>query len=369
MQQEALSDRQADLVNRMSQELAALRAMLDTLLDLCQIDAGATQPHPKLFSLASLLRRVAERFAPEAEAHRLRLSLRLSREAGEALVHGDPLMVELVLANLLGNAIQYTAQGGILLSCRARSARSPMALVGRRIDVRHWQVEVWDTGVGIAEPDRLRIFDEFEQLGRPSRDGARGLGLGLSIVGRLVRALDLGLSLVSRVGRGSHWTLSLPMPTRAQRQAGVEAGADWAPGGDAAPWLAGACIALIEDDVFASDATSTLLSTWGCQVLVGTFGADPALRSASGRVPDAVIVDYRLNGGRTGVAEAQSLMASLGRQLPVLVVSGDTAPDAAEAIRAAGYARLGKPVHPVALKNWVAQATRSDTRPTPGDRP
>ena len=113
------------------------------------------------------------------------------------MVHSDPMLIELILRNLVTNAIRYTHRGGVLVACRKR---------GNQV-----LVEVWDTGIDIEASQYREIFREFHQLGNPERDRNKGLGLGLAIVDGLVRVLGHQLSLVSRLGRGSVFKLLLPV--------------------------------------------------------------------------------------------------------------------------------------------------------------
>ncbi len=117
-----------------------------------------------------LLRRLADEWAPGAENRGLRLGLRVA-DPGCATVT-DAMLLERVLRNLLSNAVWYTRAGGVLLACRTRIAADGTRLL---------RIEVWDSGAGIAEGQRERIFEEFFQLDNPARDRASGLGLGLGL--------------------------------------------------------------------------------------------------------------------------------------------------------------------------------------------
>lgn len=148
---EPLDERQADLALRMSGSLAALETMFNLLLDISRIDAAATSAAPSRFALGPLLRRLADEFAPQVEAHGLRLALHLPPTQA-AFVDSDPVLLERILRNLLANAAKFTAQGGILLACRLRGAVRDS--VGASA-VPHWRIEVWDSGLGIADAERV----------------------------------------------------------------------------------------------------------------------------------------------------------------------------------------------------------------------
>ncbi len=339
---EPLDADQTDLVQRMSGSLAALETMFNALLDVSRIDAGAVATNPRSFALQPMLRRLAEEFAPQAEAKGLRLALRLP--ATVALAASDEFLVERVLRNLLANALKYTAHGGILLACRQRGAGADAV----------WRVEVWDTGIGIAESDHERVFDEFFQVGNSARERGMGLGLGLAIVRRLVQLLGLTLELRSRLGRGSCFALRLPAqgPADLQVSPPVDVLADAGP----TTVLAGITVAVIEDDADVRAAMRELLGRWGCHVVDGADAHEVARALRDGRPPQAIVADYRLADGRTGPGEARALQAAWQHAVPVLVVTGDAAPPLRHELEAAGCTCLAKPVLPGQLRAWLEQA-------------
>lgn len=132
-------------------------------------------------------------FGGQAEAK----GLRLRAVPTDAVVHSDPALLERILRNLIANAIRYTETGGVLVGCRTRGDTL-------------W-IEVYDTGRGIAEPDRQRIFEEFVQLDRPDRDRSEGIGLGLAIVERLARLLGHPVTVRSAEGRGTVFAVGVPL--------------------------------------------------------------------------------------------------------------------------------------------------------------
>ena len=338
---ENLDSRQADLVERMSGSLSALESMFNMLLDVSRIDAGGLKPEATIFPVDAMLRQLAEEFAPQAEAQGLRLALHLPppTDAG-VLTHCDRALVERAVRNLLANAVKYTTRGGVLLACRLRSGATPGS--------GHWRIEVWDTGAGISDGDQPRVFEEFFQVDNPNRDRAKGLGLGLSIVLRIANLLELALVMRSKLGRGSCFAMHLPRVVDASVRHAGHASLISTSG------VAGITVAMIEDDVEVRDAMRALLERWGCHVIEGADADELAacfVASGWSAPPEAILVDQRLEAGRTGPAEAGRLFQRLGVALPMLVVTGesDLAP-----IQAAGHAFLTKPVSPVLLRNWLA---------------
>lgn len=185
-------EQSTQLVRQIEQSANVMGEMFDALLDLSKLDAGVVQPNNEQFSLQPLLDRLRDEFDWLARDKGLRLEIRDS----EGEVHTDQVLLERVLRNLISNALRYTEQGSVLVTCEKVAG-------GLRITVK-------DTGIGIA-PDQMRhIFEEYYQVGNPQRDRRRGLGLGLSIVSRLERLLGYRMQVESTLGLGSRFTFTVP---------------------------------------------------------------------------------------------------------------------------------------------------------------
>jgi signal transduction histidine kinase len=327
-----------EIVDRMDGSVAALESLLNALLDISRIDAGVLVPQTRPFDLGGLLHRLADGFSREAAAQALRFSVRVGG-AAPAYASADPMLVERVLRNLIANAVKYTRDGGVLVTCRPRGVGGPSP---------QWRVEVWDTGPGIAPEEQERVFEEFYQAGSPERDRRGGLGLGLSIVRRLARLMNLPLALHSRPGRGSRFVLDLPAFAHALCAVAVTEEKESVPR---------MVIAVIDDDAEVRDAMRSLLKSWQCDVLDGA-DADEVIRMAHARhaVPRAVVADLHLIGGRDGVIEVARLREAFGADLPALLVSGDSAPDRVRLMQNSGLPWLAKPVSPARLRSWLSRA-------------
>ena len=335
---ETVDRSQVDLIERMRASVGALDSLFDALLDVSRIDAGAVEPAPRPFDIAQMLHRLGSDFAPEAADRGLRLSVRVAPAAERLNAWSDPVLVERILRNLLANAVKYTSEGGVLLSGRLRAADSAQP---------QWRIEVWDSGPGIPESERERVFDEFYQLGNPERDRPAGLGLGLSIVRRLARLLGLPLQLDSRLGRGSRFAVDLP--------ATPAAAAAIAP---ALPWgsLDRLGVAVIDDDPAVRDSMGVLLAQWGGDVVAGA-SAEEVLRLAGPRPAErlhAAVVDLQLADGRDGIGAIHALRAACGEALPALLVSGATSATWLAQVQASGLQVMTKPVAPERLRAWLA---------------
>ncbi|MGB4116973.1 MAG: hybrid sensor histidine kinase/response regulator [Polaromonas sp.] len=294
--------------------------MLNTLLDFSRIEAGVVEPQSAPFKLQNLFYKIENDLAPLANAKGL---VYRSRETS-AVIHSDASLVEMVLRNLVSNAIRYTERGGVLVACRLHRG---MAVV-----------EVWDTGMGIAHDNQQEIFKEFHQLGNPERDRRKGLGLGLAIADGLAKAMGHVLSLKSTPGRGSVFRLALPLSLSSVPLA--------APVLHSLPdALAGVRVLLIDDDEAVLSSMAQLLRAWGC-VVDTADSIENALTLAARIPPDVVLSDYRLRGQQTGGQAIAALRALVRSSLPALMITGDTAPDRLRETMSSGVPLLHKPLAP-----------------------
>jgi two-component system, sensor histidine kinase len=320
-----------ELTERIEAALDTMSDMLDVLLDMSKLDAGVWPVALSDFAIGPVLEHLRREYAPQAEV--LGLDLRLVPSS--AVVYSDRHLFERVMRNLVSNAVRYTEAGRILIGCRRRQD-------GLR-------VEVWDTGIGIPEADRDRIFGEFARLGKEPRRHEKGLGLGLAIVERISRLLGLEVGVRSWLGRGSCFFVRLDYGTAIAAMAE----SDQVDLAFARP-LSGRCIAVVENDEWALDAMQTLLRSWGCAVVpaISTAEALDAL-AAMGRAPDAVIADYHLND-ELGTEAVARIRQQFGRQVPALVTSGDRSGELTAEIKALGYAFLAKPTPPARMRAMLA---------------
>ena len=247
----------------------------------------------------------------------------------DAWVASDPVLLERILGNLVANAVRYTRSGAMLLGCRRTRA-------GLRI-------AVWDTGIGIAPDKQERIFDEFYRLDAEGGAADGGLGLGLSIVARLAGLLGHQVSVRSVPGRGSCFAVTVPetasqphLPTAANDSA-IDA-------------LQGRRVLVIDNNAQVLASTARLLEGWGCCVLAAHGAPD----HVHGPV-DLLLVDMRLDHGDDGVAAISRLRRQWGRDVPALILTGDTAIGTRERIAASGLPMLEKPVSALRLRSALTR--------------
>lgn len=329
-----LNARQAVLLEHAKASNTAASEMLNTLLDFSKVATGMVQPQPHSFALQTLFHKLERELAPWAADKGLNLRMRDTPLTPFA----DPGLVELILRNLLLNAIRYTERGGVLLACRQRAGRAV--------------IEVWDTGIGIPPESHQRIFQAFRQLDNPQRDRRNGLGLGLAIVQGLAKAMAVSVTLVSCPGRGTVFRLDLPLGLTPPSVAPVL---------PASPDdLLGLRVLLIDDDDSVRLAMHDLMGIWGVQCVV-VASSEEALQCLSHFEPDVVLADYRLHRAQTGVQAVAAIRARLGREVPAALVTGDTAAERLQEAQTQGLAVLHKPV-PAALLHSLLRDLRQGAR-------
>lgn len=325
-------DRQTgELIRNLDASVRAMQNLLDGLLDISRLEARAVQVNRRPFALAALFDQLQQDLSAQAAEKGLRLRVRST----QLWVMSDATLIYRVLLNLVGNALRYTDQGGVLVAARQRSSGQV-------------ELQVWDSGIGIAPEHQQAVFAEFYQVGNAARDRTKGLGLGLNIVQRTVKLLDHPLVMVSRLGKGTRFILSLPSV------AGKRDTVEEVPKEKTVPDdLRDRCALVVEDDALARSALVGLLVSWGMRVAQARGPTDALDCLAQGVVPDVIVSDYRLQEGHNGLQLVQRLQQQLGLPTPACLMSGDTDPGVIQAAHLAGLTLLHKPVRPAKLRSLL----------------
>ena len=323
----------AALAGNAEDALSAQDAILSSLLDISRLESGAMETKVRNLRLGPLLEALGSEFGILAQAKGLKLCCVGTR----AVVRSDETLLRRILQNFLSNAIRYTRQGRILFGCRRDGASL--------------RIEVWDTGPGIPQQRHQEIFEEFRRFDDGhAAPGDHGAGLGLAIVDRSARLLGHRIGLRSQPGRGSVFSITLPLGDAANVAAVPAA----APLHDEAPALHGCRIWCVDDDPRVREASRALLQRWGCEVVLVGGEADALPLAQPGKAPDIVLLDYRL-GERTGPDLYAQLCANWGAAPPVIVISAEHDAALLELVRSKGWCFLSKPVRPPALRALIKQ--------------
>ncbi len=310
-----INERQEEYLRDIHGSGQHLLELLNEILDLSKVEAGRMDLEYSTFDLRSLLDGAASMLRERAALHSIDLGIETGDDIGS--VYSDELRLKQVLLNLMTNAVKFTGDGG---SVAVRAVREGPEVL----------ITVTDTGIGVPEADRERIFESFQQGGR---GGSReeGTGLGLTLSRRLVELLGGRMWLESEVGRGSTFGFSLPAGD--QDAAGQPGDEEWTP--------ASGEVVVIEDDRPSLALFSAYLS--GAALKVTTARDGPSGLAAVRRtLPDAVLLDIRLPG-IDGWAVLKALKAEQEtRGIPVIIVSIVDERARGAAMGAAAY--LVKPV-------------------------
>lgn len=333
LNERASADQTRKIVESINVSAQALEKLFAALLDISRLDAGVIQPRLHDFRLQELFDLLSNDYALEAQNK----GLKFSCTPTDAVVHTDPQLLERILRNYLSNAIRYTARGQVALRC----VKQDEAV----------QIEVADSGKGIPLDKQEEIFQEFHQLENPERDRTKGLGLGLAIVDRLAKLLKHPISVTSSLTAGSVFRVIIPSGDV------LAAGPLNAPSTESGADLSGMLVLVIDDEVNIREGMNTLLSQWGCElILAGSEDEAVELLRRDGVVPDVVIADYRLREEKTGIQAIRRIHAECGIDIPALIIAGDTAPERLREVAASGFPLFHKPVTPSQLRAFLHQS-------------
>jgi signal transduction histidine kinase/ActR/RegA family two-component response regulator len=289
----------ADLAERMTRPLESMRQILDSLLDIIELESGSIRTERRPVPVQALLDRAYEDNVRQASAK----GLGLSRVPTDCIALTDPLLLQRVLANLVGNAIQHSEHGSVAMRC----------VRGEGV----MRIEVSDTGPGIPADRLERIFDEYYQLDNPEHGRERGMGLGLSIVKEIAGLLEHGLEVVSAPGHGSVFSIEMPLVETMEPAESVAPQLS-PPGSGRRPR-----IMLVDDDPTTVDATTRVLARAGLRVDSAPGGEEALALVRAGIRPDLLVTDYRLPG-ITGVELIRRVRDLVIPDLPSIVLTGDT---------------------------------------------
>ncbi len=333
-EQGQLSPEARALSERVDSGMRAAEDLLDGLLDISRLDSGVLSAEIMPMALGPLLEALRAQFAPLATARGLQF-----RVVGTRIgVVSNRRLLRRILQNMLANAIRYTARGSVLLGVRRRGSKL--------------EIQVLDTGPGIAERHRELIFEEFQRIEVPSGDGRAGLGLGLSICDRMARLLEHPLRLQSVLGRGSVFSVQVPAcespmvsASALQPLAALQDSAPTGSQGQAAHVLC------IDNEPSILEGMGSLLKGWGLSTDLA-ISVEAAEFAFATRRPDLIIADYHLQSDRNGL-DALALLCQDG--IPGALVTADSAQSLTETAKERGFIVLRKPVRPAALRALISQ--------------
>ncbi|SDH95148.1 PAS domain-containing hybrid sensor histidine kinase/response regulator [Pseudomonas panipatensis] len=328
--QSGLSGEATDLVRHLDSSLRSAEDLITDLLDISRLESGRVSAERAAFPLNNLIDTLGVEFKVLAQEQGIDFHVRGSK----LRVESDIKLLRRVLQNFLTNAFRY-AKGHVLL--------------GVRREAGYLRVEVWDRGPGIP-PDKLSvIFEEFKRLDSHQTRAEKGLGLGLAIADRLCKVLDHKLEVRSWLGKGSVFSVRVPL---ARQPAPAELNGHKA---EVPAELNGAQVLCVDNEDSILVGMNSLLSRWGCRVLTARNKSDCEQLLAQEARPELALIDYHLDNGETGAELMAWLRARLGEPIPGVVISADARPELVAQIHAAGLEFLAKPVKPAALRALLSR--------------
>lgn len=315
------------LVRNVSNSLEDVENLLGTLVDISKLDAGVIKPDIASFAVSELLENLAVEFRQIAGSR-----LQLDYIPSTALVRSDIQLLARILRNLLTNAIRYTPTGRVLLGCRRRR--------------QSLSIEVWDTGVGIAEDKLEEIFQEFKRGDAVQPNQDRGLGLGLAIVEKIARMLGHRILVRSQPGRGSVFAVEVPLAKRASRVRAEPSSTELV-----LERLKGARVWVLDNDAAICAGMRTLLEGWGCVVTTALSEEDLARQVDNFHADaDLIIADYHLDNDCNGLDVVTTVNERRASSLPVLLITANYSNDLKLQVRQLGHMLMHKPIRPMKLK-------------------
>ena len=288
---------------RVQTSIETMSQFLDALLEESQLESGVVAQHVRVFPLQRVLAKIQADFEVESRAKGIGLRTFPTR----AEVMSDPVLLERILRNLVGNAVRYTKKGRVVLGCRRQG--------------NSLRIEIWDQGPGIPAAQLSRIFEEFVRGSDVESGSIEGWGLGLSIARRYAHLLGHELNVRSQVGEGSVFTVTVPLAKPV-----IAPQADKCDDAEEAPHesnVAGSFVLVVDDDDNTRIGMSSLLKRMGCHVLTAGSGneAISGLREHL-RSPDLIITDFNLGTAETGLDVLRNVWTQVGERVPSVIVTG-----------------------------------------------
>ncbi len=271
-----LSDKQKQYLSMLETSLKTLTGLINDLLDISQIEAGRLTIESEEFRFSDIMNTIVSTYTTHSRIKGLDFVFNSSLDLD--LFKGDPLRVHQIVTNLVTNAIKYTEEGRVKLEVSME----------REEDGRAWvAIVVSDTGMGISKKDMHSIFDSFTRVGDSYTRDHSGIGLGLAIVKQLIDAMGGSISVQSEVGRGSAFTVTLPLDIVYGERAAAEETEE------EILQIAGARVLVVEDEAINKIYIVNYLKEQGMEVDTAKNGIE-ALEKMNANNYDVVLMDIRM---------------------------------------------------------------------------
>lgn len=320
LEKREISDDLKENLHHLRSAIGSAELIISNLLEISRLDAGALKPQVKKFCLDETIDSLANQFRVQTSK-----TVEFHWVSTKLWTESDPKYLRRILQNFLSNAVKYTSQGKILLGCLRRQDEI--------------EICIFDTGPGISEAHKIRIFDDFYRIASK----VEGAGLGLGIALRFARLLDHEIYASSNLGKGSKFAIRVPL---------VEAGSrelKEAESSELQSELAGLDILYVDDAEKNLHALGMLVKNWGCNF----YSAD-SVDTAKGYMhrhakPHVILIDYQLGHEIDGIRLGE-IMREFWGGVPVCLVSAAQEEDLSKKAAASGFDFMRKPIRPNKLR-------------------
>ena len=228
-------------------------------------------------------------------------------------------------------------------------------MLGCQLRGRALRISVWDTGVGIDEEDSQLIFQEFQRLDYAERLDEKGLGLGLAICDRIAHILEHPMDVRSRPGRGSSFTITVPLASEEAIRNRVKPSA----ASSDHTRMEGLTVLCIDNEPEILEGMNLLLDRWGFTVMLAENQEQAERQVREHGAPDMVLVDHHLGHNTFGLQVMQHINATFDLELPAIVITADRSAELEEKVRHRGYGLLRKPIKPAALRALMTNTLKN----------
>jgi len=311
----------------------SLNSLLNGLLDISSLDSNSTEYNPSDVELSSVLKQIHQQYFDYAAENESELELLIH---DDLVVTSDETLLSRLIRNLVDNAVKFTHNGKITITTKVHDSNVLLSIA--------------DTGKGIPLEQQENIFTEFTQLDNPERDRQKGLGLGLAIVQRISFLMGIPLRLESSVGKGSTFTLSIPLSQNNMQYENIKSEGDETEKDS----LKGHVIVVIDDESVILDGMRMIIERWQATVITAenTKQAIDQL-DHQGLQPNLIISDLRLRDGKNGIQAIEKLRTEFNSSIKAILITGDTAQERIDMAAAAGLTLLHKPVNSNLLRETI----------------
>ncbi len=326
--EQSLSSRDdLNILQQLDRSLYGAESMLSALLDIARLEGETIQPKRQSYALHDLLNDLELQFKSIAAQRQIQFKVYDTN----VWIDTDPQWIRRIIQNFVSNALRYTATGRIVIGV-LRSAQRP----------QHIRIGVWDTGPGIAEEQRIKLFQEFERCGHTSPWDEQGLGLGLAIVHRMTTLLDHPLHVYSELGKGSCFMVEVPTAPAPQVLTTKPL---------AMPISAKALkILCLDNDENILNGMVTLLGKWGYEVFKATE-PESAMQLIEQHDIQVWLIDQHLNQDKIGL---DFIVAHRTEDIAVALITADSDPDLPQRLKKLNIVLLRKPLKPASLRAWLS---------------